>query len=143
MLAQGQITEENGEKMTPILTAILFAVIVLPTSTYFYSCVIMLRQCIKYQGRAYELTEYGIENTITAIVFLAFVFVLPVKRIPWHAIRMMEKKKRFYQVIVSVGMVDASLLAKAIIFIRGYNFCHKFSTPYVAHEEINYYYQVL
>lgn len=139
MLVQGQVSD-HGKEMSSFITVIIIAVIALPVSTYVYSFIIMLKQYIKHKGNAYTLTQNGIENTLTFINLFAFIFVLPVKKIPWEAIKVIDNSEGFYQIRVSIKMIEASLLAKGIMFIRGYNFCYKFSSPYITNEEIGVHY---
>jgi len=136
MMLQGQVSVEDEEvnvKLLPILLG-------LPVSSYLFSFVVMLRQYIVHKGNALTLTERGIENTLTFTVILAFVFVLPVKCIPWSAIKSLDDSEGFFHIRIKTGMAQTSKLAKGILWIRGYRFCYKFMKPEVTGEDINLFY---
>ncbi|MBR7161181.1 MAG: hypothetical protein IKD07_02075 [Clostridia bacterium] len=79
-----EILMANGEPMeitTRVVFLILGSLIVLSWTLSFLT---VLLQALR--GYGFYMDEDGIHNTATAIVFLAFVFVVPIKEIPYSAI---------------------------------------------------------
>ena len=79
-----EILMENGEPMeatTKIVFTVLGTLIVL---SWTFSFLMVLIQAIR--GYGFYMDEDGIHNTATVLVFLSFVFVVPIKEIPYSAI---------------------------------------------------------
>lgn len=83
------------------LFAVLMALIV---STWTLSLFTLLRQILA--GAAFTLDRNGIHTTATAIIVLAFIIVVPVKRIPFDAIRSLREEDG-----VLVATLDKSKIA--------------------------------
>ena len=135
MLLTGQVSLED-EPMPPAFAWIMSIMLSIPLSTYLYSIITMTRQLIRHQGTALTITNEGIENTLTFVYLFAFVFVFPIKLIPWGSVKYWDDEESHPYVRVKVGQVKTPLLAKLILWIRGYMFCHSFCRPPVTSEEI-------
>ncbi len=135
MLLTGQVSLED-EPMSPAYAWIMSILFAFPLSTYLYSVITMTKQLICHQATALTVTEQGIENTLTFVYLFAFVFVFPVKLIPWNSVKYWDDEETHPYIRVKVSRIDAPLLAKLILWIRGYMFCHSFCTPAVTCEEI-------
>ncbi len=126
----------GDEAADPTLSRLFGALLALPAFSYFYSFYIMLVQYIKHKGNAFALTENGIEDTVTFLMFLSLIFVLPVGRIPWEAVKSIDYSNGHYTAKIDATAVEAGKLAKLILRIRGYGFCYKFISPDITFEEI-------
>jgi len=135
MLVAGQVTLED-EPMSPVFAWVMSMMLSIPLSSYLYSVITMTKQLIGHQKTALTITEEGIENTLTFVYLLAFVFVVPVKCIPWCSVTYWDDEDKHPYIRVKVGQIHASPLAKLILWVRGYMFCHSFCTPAVTCEEI-------
>lgn len=137
MLANGKVQYEGGPmpQTEANILAIVMAIILI---TYAISALSMLMHLIAFKGAAMEVTEEGIENTLTAIVILAFVVVLPVKKIPWNAMTRTKNADKDMGIHVKVDkeLVEAAPAAKMILRIRGFNFCKSFCRPAFVEEEL-------
>ncbi len=102
-------------------------------SSWLYSALVMLKQCIVYRGRGFILTEEGVEHTLTFVIFLAFVFVLPVRCIPWSAVKAWDAEEGYIR--VRRKPIRAGFIAKTLIAVRGYSFCYSFVKPELSREE--------
>lgn len=140
MLLTEQISFED-EAADPTLSRLFGALLALPAFSYFYSFYIMLVQYIKHKGSAFVLTENGIEDTVTCLMFFSLIFVLPVGRIPWEAVKSIDFSNGRYTVKIDTTTVEAGRIAKLILRIRGYGFCYKFISPDITSEEINLFYR--
>ncbi len=137
MLANGKVLYE-GEPMPQTEAKILAIVMAVILVTYAISALSMLVHLIAYKGVAMEVTDEGVENTLTAIVFLAFVVVLPVQKIPWGAMKRTKNADKDMGVHVKVDkeLVQAAPAAKMILQIRGFNFCKSFCRPAFTEAEL-------
>ena len=135
MLLTGQVSLED-EPMPPAFAWIMSILFAIPLSSYLYSVVVMTKQLIRHQATALTITEQGIENTLTFVYLFAFVFVIPVKLIPWNSVKYWDGEETPHYIRVKVSCIHAPMLAKLILWIRGYMFCHSFCNPAVTCEEI-------
>ena len=111
----------------------LAVMIMVICSSWLYSALVMLKQCIVHRGRGFILTEEGVEHTLTFVLFLAFVFVLPVRRIPWSAVKAWDAETGYIR--VRRKPIRAGFLAKTLIAVKGYSFCNSFVKPELSSEE--------
>ena len=86
LLLRGGVSDENGNVIGGAFRFIMVFLFSLVALTYLFSFFTMLRQYFFFVGSAFEITANGIENTMTFVCLGAFIFVFPVRRIPWHAI---------------------------------------------------------
>lgn len=134
----GQILDEDGESLGrtfEIIIAVLFGIV---GSSYLYTFITMAKQYILHGGQAFELTERGIENTMVYIYVLAFFFVIPVKCIPWEAVKYVCPHGKGYEATIDIKKVKASWPVRLVLF-TGYGFCHKFTKPKITEEELRLY----
>lgn len=68
-------------EMKLLFTVLLSAVAI----SWIISLLTLIRQMIT--GSAFYMDEGGIHKTSTAIMIFAFIFIIPIKRIPYHAIK--------------------------------------------------------
>lgn len=134
----GQIHDETGEAMDKSTDVILSTLIALVTSTYLYSLITMLRQYIFCFGNAFELTERGIEHTMVYMNLFALIFVIPVKCIPWEAVKYVSLDNKGYKASVDTKMVKANFLVRFALRL-GYGFCYKFTKQNITEEELRLY----
>ena len=79
-----EILMENGEPMEAT-TKVVFTVLgMLIVSSWTFSFLMVLIQALR--GYGFYMDEDGIHNTATVLVFLSFIFVIPIKEIPYSAI---------------------------------------------------------
>lgn len=138
MSLTGQVHDENGEVLNKTIEIISSVLIAIVTSSYLYSFITMAKQYVLHGGQAFELTEREIENTMVYIYVLAFFFVIPVKCIPWEAVKYVCPHGKGYEATIDTKKVKSSLPAKLMLF-TGYRFCHKFTKPKITEEELRLY----
>ena len=93
----------------------------------------MWRQLVVHKGKAFTITEQGVENTLTCVILFALIFVLPVKRIPWEAITYADDEDTYIR--AKRKGVEAGFLAKTIVAVKGYSFCAGFIKPKMTRAE--------
>lgn len=74
----------DGSQMDGAAKTVLSAAIGAVLLSWTFSLIAMIRQIIT--GHAFTIDGSGIGSTVTAFMFLAFIFVVPVKNIPYSAI---------------------------------------------------------
>ena len=79
-----EILMENGEPMEATNRMVFTVLGVLIVLSWTFSFLMVLIQALR--GYAFYMDEDGIHNTATVLVFLAFIFVVPIKEIPYSAI---------------------------------------------------------
>ncbi len=136
MLLSGQVIDENGESFDGILAIIPSILIIIVCSTYLRTVLSLLKNVIKYKGKAFTIDNNGIHNTLTYINFLAFIFVLPIKFIPWSAVSYVDMSGGPMYIRVKVKECKMSLLAKLVVGIKGYAFCYTFKKGDLNENEI-------
>ena len=137
MLLNGQVMD-GDQPMSRGVAVILSIVIGIAFSTYIETTLILLWQLLRYNGCGLEITEKGVEHTLVWVNILCIVLVLPVRCIPWEAVKYADLENGPY-IRVHVKQVDAGLLAKAILWVLGYHFCYSFVKPAVTSGEIERY----
>ena len=89
-LNSNEILMEDNTPMdagTKSLFTILMSVVAI---SCIASLLTLIRQIVL--GYAFRVDEDGIHSTATAIVILAFIFVVPIKRIPYSAIQQFSEE---------------------------------------------------
>ena len=137
MMLTGQVRDENGQVLTGGIEKLLPVLIALVISTYVFSAVIMLRQYIRFSGSAFELTDDGIENTMTCINLFAVILVLPVRCIPWEAVKRVRREADHYVAEIDTSQLKVNFLSKLILKSSGYHFCNKFTKENVTESELS------
>lgn len=122
--------QKNGAE---IALDVMMPIALIITSSYLWSAVVLLRQYLIHGGRAFTLTETGITNTLTFVIIFAFVFVLPVRCIPWDAVTYADAEEVYIR--AKRKGIRAGFWAKTIVAVKGYTFCHGFCNPQLSREE--------
>ena len=133
MLFAGQVTMEDGtiDLLFNRVMAVALSVVLL---TYLITVINLVKFLVLHRGCGLSITYQGIENTAVFINVLAFVLVLPVKLIPWEAVTYVDDEAAYIR--VNTKFIQAGFLAKLILKIFGFNFCHSFVKPKVKLEDI-------
>lgn len=112
---------------------IMMPLILLISLSWLWSVIVMLRQYIVHKGRAFTLTEAGIENTLIVTIVFALIFVLPVKWIPWEAVTYSDGEEKYIR--VKRKYIRAGFLAKTFVALLGYQFCLGFTKPKMTRQD--------
>lgn len=132
----GGITMEDGTNPGIGLDVAMSIALVISLS-WLWSAIVMLRQLVTHRGSAYTVTEECIENTLTFVILFAFIFVLPVKKIPWDVITYADDEDCYIR--ARRKDIEAGFLAKTIVAVKGYSFCNGFIKPKMTREEFDKY----
>lgn len=119
----------------------IFAAVVLffPLLSYLRSAWYLWRQLIKFKGAVITLTDAGIENTLVFSWLFAFVFIRPVKLIPWESVKYYDEDDGHPYVRLRTKEVRARWLARLILRLWGYMFLVSFVKPRVLSEDVEIY----
>ena len=79
-----EILMENGEPMEATTRTVFTVLGILIVLSWTLSFLTVLIQALR--SYAFYMDEDGIHNTATVLAFLAFIFVVPVKEIPYSAV---------------------------------------------------------
>ena len=141
MLSAGQVS--FGDDLTAgenkFLCIFAAVVLFLPLMSYARSSYYLWRQLIKYKGSVITLTDKGIENTLAFTWLFAFVFIRPVKLIPWESVKYYDENDGHPYVRLRTKEVRAGWLARLILRMWGFMFLHSFVKPHVSAEDVNVY----
>ena len=141
MLFAGQVS--FGDDLTAgenkFLCIFAAVVLFLPLMSYARSSCYLWRQLIKYKGAVITLTDKGIENTLAFTWLFAFVFIRPVKLIPWESVKYYDENDGHPYVRLRTKEVRAGWLARLILRMWGFMFLHSFVKPHVSAEDVNVY----
>ncbi|MBE6975293.1 MAG: hypothetical protein E7436_07365 [Ruminococcaceae bacterium] len=138
MLLGGEVMD-GDEEMGRGMAIVLSVLIALAFSTYIETSVVMLWQLLRFHGSVLRITDNGVENTLVYVNVLAFVFVFPVKLIPWDAVKYADLEDEVPYIRLKTKEVDAGGLAKLILWILGYQFCLPFVKPKVSSDDVKQY----
>ena len=130
------ITMEDGTDPGIGLDVVMCIALVISLS-WLWSAIVMFRQLVKHGCRAFTVTEEGIENTLTFVILFAFIFVLPVKKIPWDNITYADDEDCYIR--ARRKDIEAGFLAKTIVAVKGYSFCNGFIKPKMTREAFEKY----
>ncbi|MBQ7131390.1 MAG: hypothetical protein IJO29_02360 [Oscillospiraceae bacterium] len=136
MLLSGQVTYENNEKVPFVLAAVISVLTILVCSTYALSLITLLKQVICHKNSAFKLDENGIYDTVCAVMFLAFVIVVPIKHIPFSSVTYTDSDEDSIYIRMKTKEVNAGRTAKIILAIMGYHFCYSFTSKKLTEDEI-------
>ena len=141
MLFAGQVS--FGDDLTAGENKFLciFAAVVLffPLLSYLRSALCLWIQILRYKSAVITLTDAGIENTLVFTWLFAFVFIRPVKLIPWEAVKYSDEESGRPYIRVRVKETQARWLARLILRIQGFIFLYSFVKPRVDLEDIRPY----
>ena len=135
MLLNGEVL--NGdEEMSREMAIFLSVMMGLAFSTYIETAVALIWQLVRFRGCCLQITASGVENTLVYVNILAFVLVLPVKRIPWEAVKYADLDDQTPYIRVDPKQVEAGTLAKLLLKILGFQFALSFVKPQVTSEDV-------
>lgn len=119
----------------------IFASVVLffPILSYLQSAYYLWRQIIKFKGAVITLTDAGVENTLVFIWLFAFVFIRPVKFIPWEAVKYYDGGEGHPYIRLHTREIQARWLARLILRMQGFMFLYSFVKPCVSKTDIEGY----
>ena len=141
MLFAGQVS--FGDDLTAGENKFLciFAAVVLffPLLSYLRSALCLWIQILRYKSAVITLTDRGIENTLVFTWLFAFVFIRPVKLIPWEAVKYYAPEDGHPYVRLRAKEVKAGWLARLILRLKGYIFLVSFVKPRVLSEDVEIY----
>ncbi len=141
MLWTGQVSFGDdlaaGEnRFLSVLTAVI---LLLPLLSYGRSACCLGWQLIKHKGAIITLTDAGVENTLVFIWLFAFVFIRPVKLIPWEAVKYCDEEDGHPYLRLRTKEIRARWLARLILRVQGFGFLYTFAKPKVIAEDIRPY----
>lgn len=113
-LNANEILMEDNTPMDPstkLVITILFFVIILSWTVSFW---VLFRQMLL--GYAFTIDEEGIHGTATAINLLSFIFVMPVRTIPFSAIERVSKEDGILTLYLDKAKIDAVPILR--LFVR-------------------------
>ena len=139
MLAKNQIKMDD-EPMPTAYRIIIGIIVYSFGSLYIYTALAMFFNYIKNKGRAFHITENGIENTFTLNILFAIVLFERIKIIPWETIKGYERKNGNYYLKLDTSKIRLSKLAKARIKLFGYLLANGFTEP-ISEEDFKTYIQ--
>ena len=108
------ITDENGHPLDDATSTAFTAIICAVAFTWTVSSLTVIRQMLF--GYAFLIDENGIRNTASGLILFAFIFVIPIKLIPYSAITDMYIKDNALTVTIDKSKIKAIPPLK--IFIR-------------------------
>ena len=118
ILMEDNAPMDSGTKM--ILTVLMSVVLL----SWSLSLVTVIRQMVL--GYAFYIDESGINTTATANMVLAFIFVVPVKLIPYDAIQKITEENGILSVEIDKSKIKSASALK--LFVRGkYHFFSGFT----------------
>lgn len=74
----------------------------------------ILRQIVK--GKAFSIDKEGVHSTSSAVIILAFIFVVPIKKIPYSAIEKITKEEGILTLYLDKSKVEINPLLR--VFTR-------------------------
>jgi hypothetical protein len=118
------ITDENGQPLDDATCTALTAIICAVAFTWTVSSLTVIRQML--HGYAFYLDEVGIHNTASGLILFAFIFVIPIKLIPYSAITDMYVKDNTLTVTIDKSKIKAIPPLKLFVR-REYHFFNGFT----------------
>lgn len=113
-LNANQILMEDNTPMDS-QTKILFSVVIgFAVLSWTFSLFAILKQM--FVGYAFSIDESGINRTLTAINIFAFIFVVPIKNIPFDAIEKVSKEDGTLTINIDKSKIEVSSIFR--IFAR-------------------------
>ena len=131
----GGVVDENGEELGLLIPVLMTLIL----STWLISLVNLIRLYIKNKGCGMFITDKGIESTFVFGRVFAFIIALPVRLIPWEAIKECENEIGYWHIRVNKNEIEAGFLSKLIISIVGFSFCKGFIKTEITEKDIEKY----
>lgn len=108
------ILMEDDTVMTPdtkLAITVIFSAIIL---TWTLSLLTVFSLAIK--GRAFTMDESGIHDTATGLLFLSLILIVPVRNIPYKAIKKVEKENGGIVIHIDKSKIDVNPMVR--LFVR-------------------------
>ena len=115
---------------------VLPALFALVGASYLIVAMTLILQLVFYKGSGLKMDEEGIHETFVLANIFAFFFAMPVKFIPWDAVRAFDEEKGCMVAYLDTSKVEAGGFSKALLKLGGYRFCGSFVNPVVTEEEL-------
>ncbi len=133
--ATGEISFEFkiGGANANLFVSVLFLLVAL---SHFMSFVVVLINIFKNKNIALSLDSNGIHNTFVFVMFGAAMLVLPVKEIPWGAVKEIKEERGVCALRVDPDMIEANILAKKYLKSQSFMCGQPFVKPTVTEEDI-------
>ncbi len=125
-------TDGNGENIVLVILMLIIPIYLITSLTMFF-------QYFRFNGCGLKITNKGIENTYVFTIILAFVIFVPIKLIPWEAVKTYKNENDLPVIEVDPKKIKANFIAKWIISIMNYNFCYPFVKPKISKEIVEEY----
>ena len=129
IVREGGVNSQNG-------IGLIFLIV---GSSYVWSGWMMLMQLIMDKGVGMRFTEEGIEQTFAIVNLFAFIFVAPIRFIPWDAVKEITSSKGIYRASVDLDKVEAGFMGKRLLHMAGFCFCNNMVKPSVERDDIRRY----
>ena len=135
MSATGKISFEFkiGSASANLLVSVLFLLVALSHLTSF---VVVLINIFKNKNIALSLDANGIHNTFVFVMFGAAMLVLPVKEIPWEAVKEINEERGVCALRVDPDIIEANFLAKKYLKSQSFMCGQPFVKPTVTEADI-------
>ena len=108
------ITDENGQPLDDATSTAFTAIICAVAFTWTVSSLTVIRQMLF--GYAFLIDENGIRNTASGLILFAFIFIIPIKLIPYSAITDMYVKES--SLVITIDKTKIQAIPPLKIFIR-------------------------
>ena len=112
--ATGEVKMEDDVVMDTGMQMLFAVLFFLVAASWTMSLITLIRQIII--GSAFSIDQNGIHHTATAVIFLAFIFIVPVKNIPFEAISQITEENGALCVKLDRSKVRATPILK--LFLR-------------------------
>ncbi len=113
-LNANEILMEDNTPMDSSTKGIFTTVLSAVALSWAMSFVTLVRQMIL--GQAFLMDETGIHNTLTAINVFAFIFVAPIRTIPYEAIEKITEQEGILTIVIDKSKIEAIPFLR--IFVR-------------------------
>ena len=122
-----------GDASANLFICVLFLLVALSHLTSF---IVVLANIFKNKGVALKLDANGIHNTFVFVMFGAAMLVLPVKEIPWVAVKEIKTERGVCALRVDSDMIEANILAKKFLKSQSFMCGQPFVKSAVTAEDI-------
>lgn len=135
MSATGGVSFEFkiGGASANLFVCVLFLLVALSHLTSF---VVVLINIFKNKNTALSLDANGIHNTFVFVMFGAAMLVLPVKEIPWEAVKEIKTEHGVCALRVDPDIIEANFLAKRYLKSHSFMCGQPFVKPTVTEADI-------
>lgn len=124
-LNANEILMEDNTPMDAGTKTIFTVLLSLVLTSWSISMFTVIRQILL--GAAFTMDENGIYDTATVTVFLAFIFVTPVKQIPYEAVQSISHENNILTITIDKSKIKALSILKPLVR-KKYHFFSGFTT---------------